>query len=525
MGASMSRYDWHELATHSRLRELARLLRGTFDVWVGFLDEDGQAVPIGRGEIDHWKPVCEQFKANALESEGDDDATTSCRGTLQDWSERLNRDKGDDAPHELTCHAGLSAWIAPIDDEMGETIGGLYVSGFLPGMDAAARRRAIRQTLDEHELANSLDNDALERLPALGESDHQLAALLVDRMQTLASEVIQRESDPLDDGEPARFEGMIGQSPQMQTLFETIEQVADTNSTVLIEGENGTGKELVARAIHRRSRRVDARFVALNCAAIPAQLIESELFGHKKGAFSGAHRDSKGLCEEAHQGTLMLDEIGDMETSLQSKLLRFLQNGEFSPVGSSQSRSVDIRVLCATNQDLERLVETGHFRRDLYFRLNVIRLRLPPLRERKTDIPLLLDHFASESASQHGLPKPTWTDACERRLMAHDWPGNVRELKNEVERLVIMHRDGDPIEVDDLSPEYGGEPDVDLVPFVDDMTLPEATEQLERKMILEALRETDWNKTRAAERLDISRRHLIRKVSDYELEAQYRDDA
>jgi transcriptional regulator with PAS, ATPase and Fis domain len=523
----MARYDWHNMATRPRLRELGRLLREMFGVWVGCLDAEGRAIPIGAGEFDHWKPVCEQFKANSIEVvSGDTESRASCRGSLRQWADQLLDSSSDVSLVETHCHAGLSAWLVPLCGPSNEIVGGLYVSGFLDDEDSERQRNGVSERLESHDLDRGLDAEAIDSVPALEDGARRRMATILERMRSLIEAELGRR-ETTDDGEEAsvHFEGMIGRSPQMQRLFETVDQVAGTDSTVLIEGENGTGKELVARALHRRSPRVDGRFVALNCAAIPEELVESELFGHVEGAFSGAHRDSKGLCEEAHRGTLLLDEIGDMARPLQSKLLRFLQDGSFSPVGSSQSRSVDVRVLCATHRDLERLVERGDFRRDLYFRIDVVRLRIPPLRERKGDIPRLIDHFLSEAAARHGLSEPTMTDACRRRLVAHDWPGNVRELENEIERLVIMRADEGAIDVGALSQTFDADPDVEFFPFVDDMTLPEATERLERKMILDALRETGWNKTRAAERLDVSRRNLIRKVSDYELEDQYRDDS
>ena len=516
----MAVFDWQELALDPALRQLAVLVREQFGLWVGLLDEDGVAIPVGerRAEVRH--PICERLKVNPLEHA--DGETTRCSGSLKQWAGRA---EAEEEAFWTECHAGFGALIWPLTTPEGDGLGALYLSGHLEEPFDEGRRE-IREAMERNELVDGLTEDVYEEIPRLGQSKRGLVEAIVERMaDRVHHRVEEREVVHPDflDRDPPRFEGMIGSAGSMTSLFEDIATVADSNSTVLIQGENGTGKELVARALHRRSRRSAQRFVALNCAAIPNQLVESELFGHKKGAFSGAHRDREGLCVEADGGTLFLDEIGDMERSLQSKLLRFLQDGTFSPVGSSRSRSVDVRVICATNQNLEGLVEAGDFRRDLYFRINVIQLPVPPLRERKGDIPLLIDHFLSRSAKQHGRERPELTEQCRRQLMAHDWPGNVRELENEIERLVIMTGGEDVADVDLLSPRIGGEPGIDDFPGFEEMTIPEATEQLERKMLLDGLRETGWNKTRTAENLGVSRRNLIRKVKDYELEA-YRDE-
>ena len=522
----MAVFDWHELAVDPAVRALAAHLREMLNLWVGFLDEDGVVVPIGDAEVVQSKPVCDRLKVNAVTDA--DGNSTSCIASIREWRDELAEAEDVDLL-ERRCHAGFRVFLRPLtfDDEFA---GGLYASGFL-APEEEDRKESLRALLDENGLLEGWsDDEARARLDELAVVDSGDRKIVEDVLRRIAREVEKRlDAEELShpeflDSEPPRFEGMIGGTHRMTKLFEDLATVADSNSTVLIQGENGTGKELVARALHRRSRRSNHRFVALNCAAIPNQLVESELFGHKKGAFSGAHRDRKGLCVEAHQGTLFLDEIGDMDQSLQSKLLRFLQDGQFSPVGSSHSRSVDVRVICATNQDLETLVEAGEFRKDLYFRIRVIQLLVPPLRERRDDIPLLIDHFLSQSAKKHGRSRPELTEDCRHRLLSHGWPGNVRELENEIERLVIMSGGDDRIGVDKLSPRISGEPAVDRMPSFEEMTIPEATEKLERKMILDGLRETGWNKTQTAKLLGVSRRNLIRKVSQYELE-EFRDES
>src|SRR5207237_1323473 len=272
-----------------------------------------------------------------------------------------------------------------------------------------------------------------------------------------------------------RFEEIVGKSRVMARLFQRLETVAPTNSTILITGETGTGKEVVARAIHHNSSRRAHRFVALNCSAIPETLLEAELFGHVRGAFTGAVGNRQGRLEQAHKGTLFLDEVGTMSVALQMKLLRVLQEREFERVGDSHTIKVDVRVIAATNSDLAKLVADGQFREDLYYRLNVIPVQMPPLRERKEDIPLLgqpfLDRSRAESAPSDGAAPITVSQDAMRRLMSHPWPGNVRQLENAVERANAISAGRGPIDVTDLPPEIGV---ADPVPMSSAVALPEA---------------------------------------------------
>lgn len=519
----MSVVDWDAIANDPGVAEIAALLRERFGVWIGFIDADGVAIPTAESAGEAGKPVCRALMANSLEHA--DGSTTSCVGTVREWAEEAIGGERSEC-FDARCHAGMRAKVVPVRHQ-GECVGAAYASGFFgegdeddrDHLDGMLETNEFDEQLGEAAAASVATVDAAE-METLEEGLRRIGELAEER---LTGEVVSVPS--IGDEESVRFEGMIGATRRMRTLFEKVATVAETDSTVLVQGENGTGKELVARAIHRRSRRADRRFVAVNCAAIPDRLVESELFGHKKGSFSGAHRDREGLCTEADGGTLFLDEIGDMAPGLQSKLLRFLQDGEFTPVGSNKARQVDVRVVCATNQDLEEMVQTGEFRRDLYFRIRVVQLIVPPLRERRRDIPVLADYFLSRAAREHGREPPELTEECRRQLLAYEWPGNVRELENEIERLVIMAGDDEVVDVDSLSARMGGESSEDLgaFPVLGEMTLPEATEQLERRMILDELRSTGWNKTQTAENLDVSRRNLIRKVSYYGLE-EYRDE-
>jgi two-component system, NtrC family, nitrogen regulation response regulator NtrX len=315
---------------------------------------------------------------------------------------------------------------------------------------------------------------------------------------------------------------MVGESPALQRLREEIRQAAPSNGRVLIFGENGTGKELVARQVHAQSQRAAAPFVEVNCAAIPEELIESELFGHTKGAFTGALAARKGKFELADGGTLFLDEIGDMSLKTQAKVLRALQEQRIEPVGGSASVDVDVRVIAATNKDLEAEIRAGRFREDLYFRLNVIPFEVPPLRERREDIPLLVRHFMQLLSAEHGRRAREVSEDALEALALLAWPGNVRELRNMVERLVIM-APGDVITAEDLPAPLRPKEAAAHAGEARDRSLKDARDNFERAYILAELRANDWNVTRTAERLGIERSHLYRKLKAYSINPPKRD--
>jgi two-component system response regulator AtoC len=323
-----------------------------------------------------------------------------------------------------------------------------------------------------------------------------------------------------------KFEGIVGRSPAMRRLFQLLETVAATSSTILITGETGTGKEVVARAIHHNSPRRMHRFVALNCSAIPETLLEAELFGHVRGAFTGAVGNRQGRLEQAHRGTLFLDEVGTMSQALQMKLLRVLQEREFERVGDSHTTKVDVRVIAATNSDLTRMVAAGAFREDLYYRLNVIPVQLPPLRERKDDIPLLVQHFldrfdrpaggGAAAGSQPFRSSRTVSQEAMRHLMAYDWPGNVRQLENAMERAVAFGAGRAQIDVGDLPAEIQ---QAEAPVMSSSVSLPEEGLDLERlisgierELIQRSLERTGGNKGRAAKLLNLKRTTLVEKI-------------
>jgi DNA-binding NtrC family response regulator len=313
----------------------------------------------------------------------------------------------------------------------------------------------------------------------------------------------------------------------MQKLFQDIDKVAPTKASVLITGESGTGKELVSRAIHRLSPRQDEPFIKVNCAAIPRELIESELFGHEKGSFTGAQSRKRGFFEQAHRGTLFLDEIGDMDLTAQAKVLRVLQNGEVSRVGSEHVVHVDVRVLAATNKDLSQQVAAGKFREDLFFRLDVFPIRAPALRERRDDIATLADAFVSGFCRDNGLKTKRIEPPVYEALARRKWPGNVRELKNVVERAAILS--ADVITVADLPEDPHTSPfedDADIEPGTPSLTVPMQKEgerltlrayreSAERRYIVETLREFDWNISKASIALGVERTNLHKKIRAY----------
>lgn len=311
------------------------------------------------------------------------------------------------------------------------------------------------------------------------------------------------------------FGNMVGRSPLIQTVFSMALKVARFDSTVLVTGESGTGKELVAQGIHRESDRRTSPMIPVNCASIPESLMESELFGHVKGAFTGADKDKKGLFEAAEGGTLFLDEIGDVPVSLQPKLLRVLQESEIRPVGGGKSRAVDVRVIAATSKDLEKEMASGHFREDLFYRLNVVPIALPPLRHRPEDIPLLCKFFINRFNKSLGSRIANISSAAMTALMQHDWPGNIRELENAIERAIVL-ADGSTLERDNFvfgkaatsnpDPAGGG---------YDGFSLKAAKAELEDKMIRKALAATGGNRTHAANMLEISHPSLLSKMKRY----------
>ncbi len=388
----------------------------------------------------------------------------------------------------------------------------------MPEMGGVQALELIRERFPEVMVVMMSGNATIEtavQATKLGAHDFVEKPLSSDKLLLTVQNALQfarlaRENKSLR--ERARFESaMVGQSPVMKAIFDKIDMTAPTTGRVLITGENGTGKELVARAIHDGSRRADGPFVKLNCAAIPSELIESELFGHEKGAFTGATQQRRGKFELADGGTLLLDEVGDMNPSAQAKVLRVLQEGELERVGGGETIRVDVRVIAATNKVLPTEIAEGRFREDLYYRLNVVPIELPSLRGRREDIPALVAHFLDAACEANGRRTKTVASGAVTLLMQHDWPGNVRELKNMVERLVILTGAVDVISEADVRAAL---PSVKATKggFQRGMSLKDMVAAAERDIVLEALAANEHHISNTAKELGLERSHLYKKM-------------
>ncbi|MBI2353884.1 MAG: sigma-54-dependent Fis family transcriptional regulator [Deltaproteobacteria bacterium] len=390
----------------------------------------------------------------------------------------------------------------------------------MPGMDGLQVLRTIKERAPETLViiitAFGAVDIAVEAMKA-GAYDYITKPFNRDELRLIVAKALQftglaaenrRLKGELADRSDLRT--IVGSSREMERVFDIVRKVADTEASVLITGESGTGKELVARSLHAHSSRRDAPFVAINCAAIPRDLLESELFGHVKGAFTGAIRDKAGRFQMADGGTLFLDEVGDLPLELQPKLLRALQERVVEPVGGTTQQRLDVRVVAATNLDIEQAMASGTFRDDLYYRLSVIPIHIPPLRERRTDIPLLLRYFCVK----HGCERVAFDKQALDTMTSYNWPGNVRELENTVERLLIM-RNGDIISLADLPDKIrgGGAKGASAVITLPDEGYP--LEQLEREVVVSALERNHWNQTAAARFLRIPRHTLIYRMEKY----------
>jgi len=317
------------------------------------------------------------------------------------------------------------------------------------------------------------------------------------------------------------FHDIIGQSRKMREVFDLVKKVADCDSTILLNGETGTGKGMVARAIHQRSKRRNKPFISINCGAIPENLLESELFGHVRGAFTGATSSKQGKFELADSGTILLDEIGDMSSDLQVKVLKVLEEGEFEQVGGAKTIKVDVRIIAATHRDLSEEVQKGNFREDLYYRLYVIPLMLPSLRDRRSDIPHLISHFMEQSNKKNDRSVQDITEEALGMMMSHAWPGNVRELKNMIERLIVLKGSG-KIVAQDLPTEikathnYGPSTTIEISD--EGICLNSAVTEFEKALILQSLEKTKWVKNKAAKLLHLNRTTLVEKIKRHHLQ-------
>ena len=422
--------------------------------------------------------------------------------------------------------AGCDVGIFPIMIE-NDFMGTVVAAGFFKDANVQTRVQEVRDRLAAFGASSDMIEKSISRFKYLEDTDRhhftEICDLVAQEVVTLHLEITRRE-DRIKElnkelGSRYKYDNMIGKSKPMQSLYALLDKIKTADTTVLIQGENGTGKELIAKAIHYNSHRKDKPFVIQNCSAFNDNLLESELFGHVKGSFTGALKDKKGLFEIADKGTFFLDEIGDTSPQMQVKLLRVLQEGTFMPVGSTETRKVDVRIIAATNRNLKEMVEQGTFREDLYYRLNVINLRVPPLRERKEDIPLLAEFFLQKTSEGSTGKKYMLTKRALEKLYDYAWPGNVRELQNEMERVIVLAGEETKILPEMLSPkilEAGEKSKVQGARLQG--KLKDALEDLERDMIREGLRRTGWNKSKLAKELGISRAGLIMKVEKYGLD-------
>lgn len=510
--------NWEEFDHIHVIKKLKHILHSWWNVDIIFTDDKGYLRGAGKDEGSYSNSAVRYFMLK-----------DSCREQLASFANRALQDLRQSGNKYLVRTwdvAGFDVALVPIviDDEL---MGSVLCLGFWRDGHEADMPSHLRERLAAFGADSSVIESSLSTIKTLKEEERQHFVELVDlvgqEVVTLHLEISSRE-DRINElnkelGGRYKYDNMIGKSKPMQDLYSLLDKIKAAESTVLITGENGTGKELIAKAIHYNSSRRNNSLIIQNCSAFNDNLLESELFGHTKGSFTGAVKDKKGLFEMAHKGTFFLDEIGDTSPSMQVKLLRVLQEGTFIPVGGVDPKRVDVRVLAATNKNLKKMVEEGTFREDLYYRLNVIHIQVPSLRDRKEDIPLLIDYFLENAAKASGTQKKNISKKALEKMYDYSWPGNIRELQNEIERLVVLANDDLKIAPEVLSArilEEGSKAKVQGARVHG--KLKDALEELEREMISEGLRRTGWNKSKLAKELGISRAGLIMKVDKYNLD-------
>ncbi len=511
--------NWEELKHIHVIRKLETILAQWFNVEVFFVDD--------RGSVRNFDPADRAREVrNPLAHHLVRDAVREkfFAHIMQANEEAIHHErKSFTRPGPAGCELAVVSRIAKGNDFYGS----IYAYCFVDHVLTDDERKKARDELVTLGLEGEILEQAIGRMRPLSEGERKYLVELVDlvgeEILTYHTEISKRQEriDALNNELGSRYSygNMIGKAKPMQDLYSVLEKIKNSESTVLVNGENGTGKELIAKAIHYNSPRKDGSFVTVNCSAFNENLLDSELFGHMKGSFTGAIKDKKGLFEAAHRGTLFLDEVGDMTPTMQVKLLRVLQEGTLIPVGSTDQRKVDVRVIAATNRDLKEMVEQGTFREDLYYRINVINIVVPNLRDRKEDIPLLVDHFLARGCKEKGIALKQLSKRSMEKIYDYTWPGNIRELENEVERLVVLSGEEKVVGPELLSTrirEHGEHAKVQGVRVAG--KLKDALEELEVTMIKEGLKRTGWNKSRLAKELGISRAGLIMKVDKYGLD-------
>ncbi len=510
--------NWDDFEHIHVIKKLKHILHAWWNIDIVFTDERGHLKGFEGDKISYANPAV-NYLVNKESTQNS--LAELVANSIQDLRQSSNRYliKKWDA-------AGFDVCVFPIVIE-NDFVGTVVAMGFFKDAQIATRIAEVRERLAAFACTNELIEKSVSKFQYVDDSNRQhfceLVELVAQEIVTLHVEISSRENKITELnkelGNRFKYDNMMGKSKPMQSLYALMDKIKFADSTVMVQGENGTGKELIAKSIHYNSHRKDKAFVIQNCSAFNDNLLESELFGHIKGSFTGALKDKKGLFEMADKGTFFLDEIGDTSPQMQVKLLRVLQEGTFTPVGSTEMRKVDVRIVAATNRNLREMVEQGTFREDLYYRLNVINIRVPPLRERKEDIPLLVEYFLNKASEASHKPKKSLMGRAIEKLYDYPWPGNVRELQNEIERLCVLSGDDQKIGHEILSPkilELGEKTKVQGSRLHG--KLKDALEELEREMIKEGLRRTGWNKSKLAKELGISRAGLIMKVEKYALD-------
>ncbi len=510
--------NWNDFEHIHVIKKLKHILNAWWNIDIVFTDERGQIKAFEGDKVNYANPAVNfLIHKEAVQSH----LAEMVSGSINDLRQSNNRyllKKWD--------VTGFDVCVFPIVIE-NDFVGTVVAMGFYKDSPSSSRMSEVQERLAAFGCTADLIEKSLSKFQYLDDANRQhfceLVELVAQEIVTLHVEISSRENRITELnkelGNRFKYDNMIGKSKPMQSLYALLDKIKFADSTVMIQGENGTGKELIAKSIHYNSHRKDKNFVIQNCSAFNDNLLESELFGHVKGSFTGALKDKKGLFEMADKGTFFLDEIGDTSPQMQVKLLRVIQEGTFTPVGSTEMRKVDVRIVAATNRNLREMVEQGTFREDLYYRLNVINIRVPPLRERKEDIPVLVDYFLAKIAESSAKPKKQLMGRTVEKLYDYPWPGNVRELQNEIERLCVLSGDEGKVGHEILSPkilELGEKNKVQGSRLHG--KLKDALEDLEREMIKEGLRRTGWNKSKLAKELGISRAGLIMKVEKYALD-------
>jgi two-component system response regulator HupR/HoxA len=521
--------DWKSIKELHVNKKLEQIIGSWYGLDIFYADEQGRVQFIQQADYPYKSPF---FKLQMSQSFGHDWLEADVEKVFEAFAD------GDKNWTQFETFFPQAYGFAQKVIVDGDVQGAIFAYPFLKDTCSSEDVEKIVSKMAECGVSEEDARSAVTKMKRFSEKDFakmkELVGIVAEEVSTFHTEITKREARIMDlnseIGNKYRYHNLIGKSKKMQQVYHLLSKVSSSESTILIQGDNGTGKEMVAKAIHYNSTRKDAVFMAVNCSAFNDNLLDSELFGHVKGSFTGAIKDKKGVFEVANGGTLFLDEIGDTSPSMQVKLLRILQEGTYMPVGATTPRKVNVRVVCATNKPLKEMIAKGEFREDLYYRINVINVALPSLRERQEDIPILMDFFIQKRCEEAGMPLKTFSKKCLEKMIDHTWPGNVRELQNEVERLVVLAGEEKMITPDMLSARIlesseshsGSHSSSSGGTFLKGVntngSLKDALEELEIIMIREGLKRCAFNKSKLAKELGISRAGLIMKVDKYGLD-------